>query len=110
MLTFNCYACQARDKVGGPTELTDKLFTTTTPEMGDEGRVPPALDGVGAKLTSDYLKQLLDKHREHFSEQPEAAESLISIGLSKRNESIDVAELAEPATGVGQQHRRAAFE
>jgi len=61
MLTFNCYACHARDKVGGPTELTDKLFTTTTPEMGDEGRVPPPLDGVGAKLNPDYLKQLLDK-------------------------------------------------
>jgi mono/diheme cytochrome c family protein len=61
MLTFNCYACHARDKVGGPTELTDKLFTTTTPEMGDEGRVPPPLDGVGAKLNPEYLKQLLDK-------------------------------------------------
>jgi len=61
MLTFNCYACHARDKIGGPTELTDKLFTTTTQEMGDEGRVPPPLDGVGAKLHPDYLKQVLDK-------------------------------------------------
>jgi mono/diheme cytochrome c family protein len=61
MLTFNCYACHARDKVGGLTETTNHLFTTTTPEMGDEGRVPPPLDGVGAKLNPDYLKQILDK-------------------------------------------------
>jgi len=61
MLTFNCYACHTRAKIGGPTELTDKLFTTTTPEMGDEGRVPPPLDGVGGKLNPDYLKQVLDK-------------------------------------------------
>jgi hypothetical protein len=61
MLTFNCYACHVRDKVGGPTEQTDKLFTTTTQEMGDEGRVPPPLDGVGAKLNPEYLKQVLDK-------------------------------------------------
>jgi mono/diheme cytochrome c family protein len=61
MLTFNCYACHVRDKVGGPTEDTNKLFTTTTPEMGDEGRVPPPLDGVGAKLNPDYFKQILDK-------------------------------------------------
>jgi mono/diheme cytochrome c family protein len=61
MLTFNCYACHVRDKVGGATELTNKLFTTTTPEMGDEGRVPPPLDGVGAKLNPEYLKKVLDK-------------------------------------------------
>src|SRR5438477_4748181 len=29
--------------------------------MGDEGRVPPPLDGVGAKLTLDYFKSMLDK-------------------------------------------------
>jgi mono/diheme cytochrome c family protein len=61
MLTFNCYACHVRDKVGGPTEETNKLFTTTTPEMGEEGRVPPPLDGVGAKLNPEYLTQILDK-------------------------------------------------
>lgn len=61
MLTFNCYACHSRDKVGGPTEATNGLFATTTPEMGDEGRVPPPLDGVGAKLNPDYLGQVLDK-------------------------------------------------
>src|SRR5262245_44496511 len=61
MLTYNCYACHVRDKVGGPTELTDRLFTTTTPEMGDEGRVRPPLDGVGAKLNLEYPKKVLDK-------------------------------------------------
>ncbi|HEX3147598.1 MAG TPA: c-type cytochrome, partial [Gemmataceae bacterium] len=61
MVTFNCYACHVRDKVGGPTEATNGLFTTTTPEMGEEGRVPPPLDGVGAKLNADYVKQILDK-------------------------------------------------
>jgi len=61
MVTFNCYACHERSKVGGATEATQTAFTTTTPEMGDEGRVPPPLDGVGAKLNPEYMKQLLDK-------------------------------------------------
>ncbi|MBO0698964.1 MAG: c-type cytochrome [Zavarzinella sp.] len=61
MLTFNCYACHSRDKVGGPTESTNPLFVTTTREMGDEARVPPPLDGVGAKLNSEYVRQILDK-------------------------------------------------
>jgi mono/diheme cytochrome c family protein len=61
MTTLNCYACHARDKVGGPTEELNKFFLTVQPEMGDEGRVPPPLDGVGAKLNADYFKQILDK-------------------------------------------------
>ncbi len=61
MTTFNCYACHVRDKVGGPEEEINKLFTTTQPEMGDEGRVPPPLDGVGAKLNTNYFKHLLDQ-------------------------------------------------
>jgi cytochrome c2 len=60
LMAFNCYACHSRDKVGGPTEELNKSFQTTQPEMGDEGRVPPPLDGVGAKLTADYLRHLLD--------------------------------------------------
>jgi mono/diheme cytochrome c family protein len=61
LATFNCYACHARDKVGGPEETLNPFFKTTQPEMGDEGRVPPPLDFVGAKLNPDYLKQVLDK-------------------------------------------------
>jgi mono/diheme cytochrome c family protein len=61
MTAFNCYACHSRAKVGGPEEEFNKSFQTTQPEMGDEGRVPPPLDGVGAKLNPDYFLQLLDK-------------------------------------------------
>jgi cytochrome c2 len=61
MTTLNCYACHTRDKTGGPTEELNKFFLTVQPEMGDEGRVPPPLDGVGAKLNPDYFKQILDR-------------------------------------------------
>ncbi len=61
MATFNCYACHSRDKVGGIQEEWNKFFVTNQPEMGEEARVPPPLDGVGAKLVPEYLKQVLDK-------------------------------------------------
>jgi cytochrome c553 len=61
MTTFNCYACHSRNGIGGPEQEWNKVFLTTQPEMGDEGRVPPPLDGVGAKLNGDYLTQLLDR-------------------------------------------------
>jgi mono/diheme cytochrome c family protein len=61
MTTFNCYACHERGKVGGPEDEFNKFFLTTQPEMGDEGRVPPPLNGVGAKLNADYMQRILDQ-------------------------------------------------
>jgi mono/diheme cytochrome c family protein len=61
METFNCYACHARGGVGGAERPLDAFFTTRQPEMGDEGRVPPTLDGVGAKLTDGWLVKVLNE-------------------------------------------------
>ncbi|HJT36407.1 MAG TPA: family 16 glycoside hydrolase [Pirellulales bacterium] len=59
MIAFNCYACHARGGVGGPTPDRNPLFLTLIPEMGDEGRVPPPLDGVGDKLQEGWLRHVL---------------------------------------------------
>lgn len=59
LVTFNCYACHDRDKKGGREETWNAFFTTTQPEMGDEGRIPPTLTGVGAKMTDVYLKKIM---------------------------------------------------
>jgi hypothetical protein len=56
---FNCWACHVRAGRGGPDAEHNPLFTTTIPEMGDEGRLPPPLDGVGDKLRDDWLRQVL---------------------------------------------------
>ncbi|RLS22869.1 MAG: cytochrome c1 [Planctomycetota bacterium] len=60
-LSLNCYACHQRDKIGGPEDSRNASFVSTQPEMGDEGRLPPALTGVGAKLNTDWLKQVLEQ-------------------------------------------------
>ncbi len=59
MLTMNCYACHARGTIGGVSEPMTHVFTGTIPEMGDEGRIPPALDGAGDKLNESWLKIIL---------------------------------------------------
>jgi hypothetical protein len=61
MTTLNCYACHQRDKVGGVEEGLNSFFATTQPEMGEEGRIPPPLTGVGAKIRQDYLKQIFNQ-------------------------------------------------
>jgi mono/diheme cytochrome c family protein len=61
MTALNCYACHERAKVGGVEPVLNPFFKTAQQEMGEEGRLPPSLDGVGAKLRPDYLKRLLDQ-------------------------------------------------
>ncbi|MDR3634293.1 MAG: PA14 domain-containing protein [Isosphaeraceae bacterium] len=59
LLAFNCYACHQRGNQGGVERARDGDFETTQKEMGDEGRLPPPLTGVGGKLTPEYLKNVI---------------------------------------------------
>jgi mono/diheme cytochrome c family protein len=59
LMAFNCYACHQRGEIGGVEQARNSLFQTTIQEMGDEGRIPPHLTGVGDKLTTAWLKHVL---------------------------------------------------
>lgn len=59
MLRFNCLACHPRDGLGGVAQEREARFQTSVPEVGDEGRIPPPLDGIGAKLTAEWLDGIL---------------------------------------------------
>lgn len=61
MTALNCYACHQRGKLGGIEEGINSLFVTTQPEMGEEGRLPPPLHDVGAKLRPDYLRHIFNQ-------------------------------------------------
>jgi cytochrome c553 len=65
MLAFNCYACHQRRGIGGPERSRNALFLSEQPEMGDEGRIPPPLDGVGDKLQESWIENVLDKGAEN---------------------------------------------
>ena len=59
LVRFNCIACHERDGVGGVSESRDSFFTTSDLNLGEQGRVPPSLDGVGAKLNPVWLRKVL---------------------------------------------------
>ncbi|MEQ8791028.1 MAG: PA14 domain-containing protein [Pirellulaceae bacterium] len=60
MTTFNCYACHVRDDKGGPEARRVDYFTTlTTVDLGEEGRLAPPLNAVGAKLTPAGFEAIL---------------------------------------------------
>ncbi|HIK95568.1 MAG TPA: c-type cytochrome [Planctomycetes bacterium] len=60
MLTaFRCLNCHQRDDLGGVSPERNPHFLTTNPNLGPQGRIPPTLTGVGAKLKPTWMRQVL---------------------------------------------------
>jgi cytochrome c2 len=60
---LNCAACHERGGLGGP-DAARKAFFQGDHNLGDTGRYPPPLTGVGRKLQTDWLVGVLEgKHR-----------------------------------------------
>ncbi len=56
MLQLNCYGCHQRDGLGGVGRYRKPYFETVGHvDLGDEGRLPPPLGGVGRKLRPKAL-------------------------------------------------------
>lgn len=54
MASRNCFACHERGEVDTVSARQDD-FTTRDASLGQDGRLPPTLTGVGSKLQDDWL-------------------------------------------------------
>lgn len=61
LTTFNCYACHQRGQVGGVERERNAFFESAIQVMGDEGRIPPHLTGVGDKLRPEWIRRVLEQ-------------------------------------------------
>ena len=60
MSALRCYSCHARGEKGGPAADRANYFTyEKLVDLGDEGRLPPPLHEVGAKLTAEGFSDML---------------------------------------------------
>ena len=59
LVTFNCIACHERTGLGGIAPERNALFIGTQPALGDQGRLPPPLSHVGAKLKPEWIAEVL---------------------------------------------------
>lgn len=60
LLQHNCYACHERNTLGGVGRFRKPYFETVGHiDIGDEGRLPPAITGVGRRLTSAWINNVL---------------------------------------------------
>ncbi len=56
---FNCVVCHERGGIGGVSDNLDSFFTSQDPNLGKQGRIPPSLNGVGAKLNPTWLRKII---------------------------------------------------
>ncbi len=59
LTTFQCIACHLRDEFGGVHPKLDPYFSGSELKLGDDGRIPPPLTLVGAKLQPAWMKKVL---------------------------------------------------
>ena len=60
MTALNCYACHNRAAQGGPVGPRRAYFKVNgAVDLGDEGAIPPHLNGVGAKLKPVWMDKVL---------------------------------------------------
>lgn len=57
---LGCMNCHSKDEAGGvPDSIKPYFHTVDETELGDEGRFPPHLTGVGMKLNPQWMKAVL---------------------------------------------------
>ncbi|MDB6175706.1 MAG: cytochrome c1 [Chthoniobacteraceae bacterium] len=56
---LNCIACHQRDALGGVATHRGEYFTGREESLGEQGRIPPPLTGVGAKLKAAWLREVV---------------------------------------------------
>jgi mono/diheme cytochrome c family protein len=55
LATHHCSACHARGDFGGVVSERNAYFRSNEDNLGQQGRLPPTLTGVGAKLQREWL-------------------------------------------------------
>lgn len=56
---LNCLACHQRDGLGGVASNRNEYFTGREESLGEQGRIPPPLTGVGAKLKEKWMREVI---------------------------------------------------
>ncbi len=59
LTAFHCIACHVRDDFGGVHDSHNPFFKGSELNLGDDGRIPPPLTLMGAKLQPIWMKKVL---------------------------------------------------
>ena len=106
MQRLNCYACHRRSDLGGPhPALADFFAGDENAELGDEGRFPPPLTGVGSKLNHSWLQSVLledlNASPAKFRVRPYLETRMPYFGASNVRDLVDLLRDADGAESAG---------
>ncbi len=59
LTAFRCTTCHIRDDFGGVHDAHNLFFAGSELKLGDDGRIPPPLTLIGAKLQPAWMKKVL---------------------------------------------------
>jgi mono/diheme cytochrome c family protein len=114
LVGLNCIACHDRTGLGGIAPERNAYFTGTAEALGDQGRLPPPLTAVGAKLTKSWMTEVLlngGRQREYLNTRmPQFGEANVGH-LIERFEKVDaLEEVALPAISNIRESKEAGYE
>jgi len=96
MSVLNCKACHTRDQTGGTEGLRrDYLVGVGEVDLGDEGRIPPHLDKIAAKLNPNWLREVVATGARN---RPYMATRMPSFGEANANALASAFEKADLTT------------
>ncbi|MFN0017209.1 MAG: PA14 domain-containing protein [Pirellulaceae bacterium] len=95
LVRFNCVACHTRGQLGGVEEARNPHFKSDMPEMGDEGRLPPPLAGVGAKLRPEWMQTVFN---EGAKDRPYMFTRMPKFGMANVGSLVTALDEADKAT------------
>ena len=111
---LNCLACHERRGLGGIPPERNALFSGTAPALGDQGRLPPPLSDVGAKLTPAGLEAaLLQGHRQRpyvDAAMPQFGEANVRRLIAQFGEVDHLETVKLPPLANLQESRNAGYE
>lgn len=93
LIRHRCYACHSRDGIGGPGNELNPFFRSNELDLGDEGRLPPSLTGVGRKLKRSAIKQIISgkmTSRPYMLTRMPAFHADLSVRLAEHFSDADV--------------------
>ncbi|MFP6906288.1 MAG: hypothetical protein VCG02_13800 [Verrucomicrobiota bacterium] len=105
LVSFNCIACHDREGLGGVAPERNAYFTGTKEALGNQGRIPPPLTHVGAKLKPEWMREVMlrgGRQRAYLSaSMPQFGESQVAhlvelFARVDRLEDADIPDISEP--------------
>jgi mono/diheme cytochrome c family protein len=103
LVTFNCIACHERGGLGNVAPERAANFTGTHETLGDQGRLPPPLTNVGAKLQPQWIAEVLlhgKRQREYLdASMPQFGEANVGhlVDLFEKVDQLETADIPKIA-------------